>query len=80
MTRRGKQDNFLLGFCRVLKLTIQQQLDIAVALCEAPDENVAAAGVKFLEAKLAEYEALGSAKMSNDTFFALLYLLNTHPV
>ena len=72
-----EERDYLANFSRTLKLPLQHQLDLAVALAHSETPGHAAAGMKHVRAKLPELEA-GEEAVAPEAIFAVLHLLRTH--
>jgi len=72
-----EDSHYLANFSRTLKLPLQHQVDVAVALAHSETPGHASAGLKHVRAKLPELEA-GAEAMSPESVFTLLHLLRTH--
>jgi CCR4-NOT transcription complex subunit 1 len=68
-------EDFLIQFCRALKLTLPQQITIAAGLCESLDTAVVAEAVKFLKAKLPELSNSGAGKLTPEALHTLAYVM-----
>jgi CCR4-NOT transcription complex subunit 1 len=73
--QRVVTEDFLIQFCRALKLTLPQQITIAAGLCESLDAAVVAEAVKFLKAKLPELSNSGAGKLTPEALHTLAYVM-----
>ncbi|OQS03875.1 CCR4-NOT transcription complex subunit, partial [Thraustotheca clavata] len=69
-------EEFLVQFCKVVKLSLPQQLTIALAFAHAEARSTALEAIAFLKLKLPEL-SLSGAKLPSDVLHALVYLLRT---
>jgi hypothetical protein len=61
------QENFLANFCKALKLPLQEQLDVAIALARSDPPPLAAAGMKHLRLKLTVAELENGGSLTPET-------------
>jgi CCR4-NOT transcription complex subunit 1 len=68
------EEKFFANFCRTVKLTLQQQIAIGVALTQSDVNSVSNIGVRHLRAKLPELESVTAKEVPVETMIVLLNL------
>ncbi|OQR91282.1 CCR4-NOT transcription complex subunit [Achlya hypogyna] len=69
-------EEFLVHFCKVVKISLPQQITIGLAFTHAESRAVAMEAIAFLKTKLPEL-AMAGAKLPADVLHGLVYLLRT---
>ncbi|KDO28102.1 hypothetical protein SPRG_06770 [Saprolegnia parasitica CBS 223.65] len=69
-------EEFLLHFCKVVKLSLPQQITIGLAFANVEARSLAMEAISFLKTKLPEL-AMAGAKLPADVLHGLVYLLRT---
>jgi CCR4-NOT transcription complex subunit 1 len=75
-TGKTISEDFLTQFCKLLKLSVPQQVTIALAFAQSGNSENASESINFLRLKLPEISSCGS-KLPSEVLHSLIYLLRT---